>query len=385
MKLKRMAALMLSGVLSLAIMSGCGSSSSAAESTTSTVKEETKVNDLMNVKLLGRSYLTDDGKLWMGLSGTGIDLDYTGSKLSLFIIGNAGDKARVGVYVDGERVKDFMAPSEGEIVELEGKGDTPMNVRVVKLSECAQSCCGIIKLEPNGGKITPAADKKHKIEIIGDSITCGYGVDDEDASHSFKTSTEDCTKSYSIKTAELLDADYSLVSFSGYGIISGWTGDGKKQPTQLVPTYYEKYGFTYNAGFGGKKPQDLEWDFSRFVPEAVIINLGTNDMSYTGENEEKQEEYKQGYIAFLKTVRAKNPDARIYCTLGIMGTTLNPTMRAAVEAYTAETGDDNIRVFDFPMQDQDKDGIAADWHPSDKTHTKSAEMLSEFIKSDMGW
>ena len=104
-----------------------------------------------------------------------------------------------------------------------------------------------------------------------------------------------------------------------------------------------------------------------------------------GSKGDKKEEYKAGYIAFLKQVREKNPSARIFCTLGIMGTTLNEAMRQAVEAYSEETGDTNITVFDFPQQNGAADGLGADWYPSDTTHTKSAELLAAKIKEDMGW
>lgn len=49
------------------------------------------------------------------------------------------------------------------------------------------------------------------MEFIGDSITCGYGVDDPDKEHHFKTATEDVTKAYAYKTALALNADYSMV------------------------------------------------------------------------------------------------------------------------------------------------------------------------------
>ncbi len=395
MKLKKLMLSLVSGALACTMFAGCGSGSSsesdssqAADTVTDAQtekKEETA--EMVDVKLLGRTYLADDGKIWLGLSGTGVDFEYTGDKLSLFMIGNPTGRdngSRVGVYVDGERVKDMIVTGDAEIFDIDGKGSTPVNVKIVKLSECPQSCCGIVKINPNGGTVKAAADKPHKIEIIGDSITCGYGVDENDPLSHFTTPTEDCTKSYSIKTAELLNADYSLVSFSGYGIVSGYTESGNKVADSLVPLYYEKYGFTYGAGFGAKKPQDMDWDFSKFVPDAVVINLGTNDSTYA-KNDERREEYKQGYISFLKTIRSKNPNARIFCTLGIMGTSLNKTMHEAAEAYTAETGDNNISVFDFPEQNGNADGLAADYHPSEKTHTKSAEMLAEFIKKEMGW
>ena len=397
MKLKKIAMTVLSGALALTVLGGCGSGESSSEKTadTSSAAEiESKgadesvesVKDKFNVKLLGRTYYSD-GTLWLGLSGTGMDFDFTGDKLTINMVGNpAGEDSqpRCALYVDGERVDDQMIQTEGSRFEVTGKGSEPVNVKVIKLSECAQSCMGIVSMDAGGGTITPAADKKHRIEIIGDSITCGYGVDDEVKEHHFATGTEDCTKSYSYKTAQLLDADYSLVSFSGYGIISGYTNNGKKVENQLVPTYYEKLGYTFNMGFGTEKPENLDWDFSKFTPEAIVINLGTNDASYA-KTKAKKQEYHDGYVAFLKQIRAKNPDAKIYCTLGIMDRNLNKTMISAAEDYSKETGDTNIATFEFPMQNMAEDGIAADWHPSDATHTKEAALLADFIKQDMGW
>ena len=81
----------------------------------------------------------------------------------------------------------------------------------------------------------------HKIEFIGDSITAGYGVDDEVKEHGFSTATEDVTKTYAYKTAAALQADYSIVAYSGHGIISGYTGDGEKNTGLLIPINSEHH------------------------------------------------------------------------------------------------------------------------------------------------
>ena len=60
------------------------------------------------------------------------------------------------------------------------------------------------------GSAETLPEKPLKIEVIGDSITCGYGVDDEDENHQFTTATEDVTKAYAYKTAKALDAEYSI-------------------------------------------------------------------------------------------------------------------------------------------------------------------------------
>ncbi len=343
---------------------------------------------MKNVKLLGRTYSSPDGTIWMGLSGTGVEFDFTGSRLSVDLKGNKADKdnaARVGVFVDGNRVNDFTVSESGMAAQIEGKGNAPVNVRIIKLSECLSSCCCITKIDAHGGKVAASAQKTRKIEFIGDSITCGYGVDDNDRSHGFSTLTEDCTKSYSYKTAQLLGADHSLVSFSGYGIVSGYTPIGEKDVSQTLPQYYESFGYTLNSGFGGKNPSRIAWDFSRFTPDVIVIYLGTNDTSYTGADTARQKEYTENYAAFLKQVRSENPKARIICTLGTMGRILCEPMKQAVSKYSAETGDKNISTLELPEQDIISDGAAAQSHPTEATYTKAAKLLSEKIAAEMGW
>ena len=167
-------------------------------------------------------------------------------------------------------------------------------------------------------------------------------------------------------------------------IVSGYTPDGSKNEADLVANYYEKYCFTKADGFGGVKPQIIGYDHGPDV-DAVVINLGTNDATYTGANAQRQQEYTDKYVEFLKVVRNKNPKARIFCTLGTMGNTLYNAMQNAVERYKAQTGDENITAFELPLQDQIADGVAVHGHPSEKTHAKAADLVSQKIKTDMGW
>ena len=386
----------------LPLLCGCGSDSPApveeTETSTSIVTEENGMRkiiaDSSNVKQLGRTQLIDE-TLWLAFSGTGADFDYTGKKLDITLKGDGSSLlpkdgencARVAIYVDGERViDDMMDKSEKSYTVFESDAAKTVNVKIVKLSETAMSTVGIkpIEIQPDE-TIVPAAERSHKIEFIGDSITCGYGVDDENAEHHFVTATEDVTKAYAYKTAQALDADYSLVSISGYGIISGWTNDpNTKIPVQTIPQYYTKLGFSYQKFAGTTAPSDLNWDFSKFVPEVVVVNLGTNDDSYVQGNAEKQKEYSETYAEFLKVIREKNPDADIFCTLGIMGQRLFPGVEDAVKIYTDETGDKKIHTFMFDAQDGSL-GYAADWHPTAATHDKASEALAAEIKSVMSW
>lgn len=378
-------------------LTGCaggGSSSTAAdnsqnsqatEETEMTLSQKSYTAEKQYVKMLGRTH-SEDGILWLALSASGVEFTMTGTSASVTIVGDNmisqdGNQARFAAYVDGERVVDEMITESEQTFEIfSSDTEKDVTIRLIKLSEAAQSTLGIKSIDVNSvGDIAPTAEKALKIEFIGDSITCGYGVDDEDRNHSFSTATEDATKAYAYKTAELLDADYSLVSYSGHGIISGYTTQGKKVAAQQVPAMYEQFARSYGS-YNDYSVSSTSWDFSEFVPDIIVINLGTNDASYTGKDEELIREYIDAYVEFLKKVRSDNTSAHIICSLGVMGDDLYSAICTAAEEYTAETGDGNVSTFRFTPQDGSK-GYAADWHPTAATHDGAAEELAAEIKS----
>ena len=344
-----------------------------------------------NFKELGRTYYLDN-KIYCALSGTGAEFTFTGTACTVTVEGdnnstNPSSKdahARVAIYVNGERVIDDMIDNAQETYEVfKSDSEQDVDVKIVKLSESPHSTFAISDITVTGKDVKPAVDKERLIEFVGDSITCGYGVDDEVKEHNFSTTTEDVTKAYAYKTAGLLDADYSMVSFSGYGIISGYSDGENKVAAQTVPQYYTKLGYSW-SGNGMFSPAMLDWDFSKRQPDVIVINLGTNDDSYCKNIAERCEEYQQEYVNFLKTVRENNPDAAIIGALGVMGQNLCPYVEAAIKQYSEETGDTNVAYLMFDQQDQ-RDGLAADWHPTEATHEKAAAKLAEKIKEVMGW
>lgn len=382
--------------LSLLTLTACGAGQQNSDSISDTESANEESQDMDtekiykatedNVKQLGRTYYDTD-RLYCALSGTGIEFSFTGTKCSITVSGdnNSDDgkdenHARVGIYVNGERVIDDMVDKKEEVYDVfESETAEEVTVSLVKLSESPMSTIAITDIKVTGSEIKPTANKELLIEFIGDSITCGYGVDDPNKNHNFKTNTEDVTKAYAYKTAQALNADYSMVSFSGYGIITGYSNGEKKVTSQLVPTYYPKLGYSWavNNNF---KPSEVEWDFSKRQPDVIVINLGTNDDSYTKDITERQEEYSAAYTEFIKTVRANNPDAKIVCALGIMTDRLFEYVQKAVDNYTAETGDSNISTLKFDVQIP-ADGYSADWHPSVKTHDKASQKLTDYLKT----
>lgn len=380
-------------------LTGCGKQNG----TTDENGNHVQVYSPQEAKQLGRtSYHADSKTLWCSLSGSGIDFLFYGKECSAELVGDSTwssgitSSAHYAVYINGRQTHNEQMNEASRTVVIENPGDAeePCAVRIVKLSESAQSALGISNLTVTTPKdvyqnhkdatLIPAEAKPHLIEFIGDSITCGYGVDGNPDTDRFSALTEDCTKAYACVTAEKLNADYSLVCYSGHGILSGYTPTGSLNASDLVPKYYELDGHSYSTLSDGTKIQDDKWDFSE-KPDLIVINLGTNDTSYTGSDNAKMRDFADSYVRFLKQIREKNPDAAILCTLGTMGTTLCDAVDLAVMNYKDETGDENIRSMRFSQQDPAADGIGIDWHPSAKTHEKSAETLSDYIRGWLKW
>ncbi|MCM1165714.1 MAG: GDSL-type esterase/lipase family protein [Lachnospiraceae bacterium] len=394
MKLKQTAIILFAA----AMLTACGTekpSEVSSDISTSTSTEETDAMNTEtvykateeNVKLLGRTYFEED-RLYCALSGTGFEFTFTGTKCEITVVGDsnsasaasADNHARVGIYVNGGRVVDDMVDNRQEVYSVfESAEPRDVAVTFVKLSESPMSTIAVTDIKITGTPIKPVPNKEKLIEFVGDSITCGYGVDDPDKSHSFSTKTEDVTKAFAYKTAQALDADYSMVSFSGYGIISGYSDGEKKVSAQTLPKYYTKLGYSWSQN-GLFVPSDIDWDFSKRQPDIIVINLGTNDDSYTLTHKERQEEYSAAYTEFLKKVRENNPDAKIVCAFGVMTDRLFDYVQLAVDNYTAETGDENVSTLKFDVQ-QASDGYSADWHPSVTTHDKTAAKLTEYLKT----
>lgn len=397
-KTKRALAAMLTAAAML--MTGCGGSTSSEQTTAATdntvmttESEEMAATFAFrpseeNVKLIGRTAV-NDGILWLALSASGIEFTYNGTGFEMNVIGDSmvsqgkDKQARFAVYVDGERIADEQVTEAEKLYQFTtSEEDKPTTVKILKLSEAAESTMGLSKITVTGTDVKPTAEKDLKIEFIGDSITCGYGVDDEVKEHHFSTSTEDATKAWAFKAAQKLDADYSLVSYSGHGIISGYSGDGNKVSSQLVPKIYSQFAKSYGNYNGVFNVSSVKWDFSKFQPDFVVINLGTNDASYCGADKEKAADYTAQYVEFLKTIREKNPDAHIICALGVMGDSLYKALEAAVETYTTETGDTKVSPLHLTPQNGST-GYAADWHPTEATHEIASDELVAEIQRIM--
>lgn len=347
-----------------------------------------------NVRILGRTVYNEDA-LWFANSAAGVEFKATGSQVT-FNINVSGDPTRVGVYLNGQLYqrgviggKSASARKASITVPLAEGENT---VKLLKLSEGPQSTIAIDSIETDeGGTLSPTAAKEKKLEFIGDSITCGYGIDlplkdpETKKNNSFSTKSEDASKTYAFQIAEMLDADVNLFAGSGYGIWCSY-GGGREN---VMGNFYTKCGpNTWNSISASSYTliQSFDWDFSNYQPDCVVINLGTNDWSYFSSHGGEVGDFEDSYIDFLGMVRANNPNAKIVCTLGMMGADLYPNVESAVDYYKEDTGDSEVYLLELAPINASTEGYGVDYHPMPATNTRVAnDELGPFIADLMGW
>ena len=320
-----------------------------------------------NVKFIGRFYIKDK-VIWLVLSGSAIEFYLIGKSAEINIVGDGNgiylsedQRARYAIYIDDKQLIDTTIGELEKTIELfKNSEEKKIKVRIILLSEGSHGAIGIKSININTCSekaIKPSEYKDLRIEYIGDSITCAWGIESASEADPFKTTTQNFELTYAFLSAKELDADYSGVCYSGSGVAGGGN--------QMPKVYTKTNAFTSYSE---------EWDFDKFPNDIIVINLGTNDMAYAAES--KHDEYIQEYTNFLGLIREKNPDAYIICTLGMMGCeTLFPLIEKAITLF----GDKKVSGFLLPAQ-KAEDGIGSQYHPNKITHAKAGKIVAEKIQ-----
>ncbi|MDE7414242.1 MAG: lipase [Muribaculaceae bacterium] len=213
-----------------------------------------------------------------------------------------------------------------------------------------------------------------KMEFIGNSITCGLGNEGDPKAKKFDNSMQNSYYTYEAIASRELNSQWVVVARSGIGIYRKNNGNIKGDEANM-PNMYENVQF----GLGGEK-----WDFSKYTPDVVCVNLGTNDTSNPGYD---MKLLTEAYVKFLKKIRGHYPEAKIVLLTGTMinGKRLEDVKKAHRDAIAEakSRGDNEVYTFDFTPEDGTMYGVFK--HPSRKRHEKMAEELVPFIKEITGW
>jgi len=328
------------------------------------------------IRIMGR-VAAEPRLLRFGYPGVKLFIEFEGTGLTLRAASNTG-KSRLGLTLDGTLLGRVSVPSiEAEVPLVSGLSFGRHRLTLEHLTETWIGVVTVSGLKAQAGRVVQAAPlAARRLLFIGDSVTCGEGVD----------RTEDCRKgpdwwnsagSYGVLTATELGAQVHLVCYGGRGLIRDWQG---KSDVLNAPQFFQMAV--------AEDPAKVTWDHKAYVPDAVVVSLGTNDFSLGIGALPDEESFVSAYVRFVAAIRAECPEALIVLTEGaIVNDEADPArpQRTLLRRYLQNTmrlaKDTELVIFN----DQVRPGDACDAHPTGAEHQALARSLAAFLSQRLGW
>lgn len=325
---------------------------------------------LNRLHFVGRVATLPSGAVQYAWSGAGFRAHFSGTGLIVQMDDSAGYHS---VVVDGT-LRPALATQKGlrtyAVVENLSPGEHEL--ALYRRTEAEVGVTTLHAVAPIDGKLlgAPPAMARH-IEVIGDSISCGYGNEGPNTSCHFAAAQENHYLSYGALLARRFDADISTIAWSGRGIVRNYAG----RAGNFMPELYQRV-----------LPENPEVTQAVSAPAAdfVLINLGTNDFST--EPDPSESVFVNAYVGLLEQARRRSPSAFILTTIGPMlgGPDLERAENCIRKAVAARAKAGDTRVTYYKMRTTN-DAPACDWHPSLTTHAKIAKELEAPIASALKW
>ncbi len=332
---------------------------------------------------LGRVDATDPEAVRFAWQGAGLIATVDGPEIAVTLRTEGTDTVFFQSLIDGVEAARFEVTSGADRTVTLASGLSATD-HVVELLRDTEGMYGVSTFLgfASGTVVGAPAASGRLVEVIGDSISAGYGnlgvephpnwVADPACHWTAENSSYYAT--YAAIAGRALGAEVSTVARSGWGMFRDLDGDASGVLSSV-------YG---NAvGTDDSTP----WGFAQEA-SAVVINLGTNDQAQG----DPGAPYEAAYLDFLDEVRSHNPDAWIFLAIGSM---LSGADRDAILSHLetvlaarVASGDARVSVLDLGVQDLGSDGSVpsgCDWHPNVADHQRMAAILEGELNTRLGW
>ena len=328
-----------------------------------------------HIQYIGRVSKKNPDSPMFTFPGTRIRAAFMGTSLKMIAKPKSG---YFMVRVDGSKAFKvcFNAKNDSVVTLAVALPDTKHDVDIMYVTEGYNRRAEFRGFILDEGKSLAEAPvmPKRRIEFIGNSITCGYGVEDVVCSDPYQDETCNHYYTYANRTAQALGAMHWVVARSGIGVYRNYNGPQTGDSVNMNTEY------THTLLYDNTET----WDFSGLVPQLVCINLGTNDTSTSGADPKL---LREGYRNLVKQVRSHYPEAKIVLLCGSMMSgdqllSAQSAMNDVVKELSKK--DKQLYRFDFTPQNGSL-GYGASWHPSMEQHKKMAEELVPYLRSLMNW
>jgi lysophospholipase L1-like esterase len=332
---------------------------------------------------VGRVDATDPTAVRFAWQGAGVIATVNGSTIAVKLRTEGTSTVYFQPVIDGDMATRFNVDtgSDQTVTLATGLDATDHLVELYRDTEGMYGLSTFLGFTSGTVKGAPAASGR-LIEVVGDSISAGYGNLGSEphpnwvASPACHWTAANSTwyQTYAAVAGHALNAEVSTIARSGWGMYRDNTGNTSNV---LSSVYENALGTNSNAAWG-------------FAPKAsvVVINLGTNDWA-TGD---PGTNYETAYQSFIAKARSHYPDAWIFLTIGSMlGDPALSQVKARlanVVAALAATGDQKLVTFDLGVQNMGADGsvpTGCDWHPNVADHQRMAGILQQQLSAKLGW
>ncbi len=322
----------------------------------------------------GRINYTNDAAI-LSWPGTSVYINFAGTEIK----GEFSESDTANYYniiLDGKIISKIHFDRERKIYTLaSGLENKNHSLQLFKRTEWDKGSTSFYGFSGNELKLLPPSPKpKRKIEFYGNSIECGYGIEDYtgDLPIGFYQNNYDA---FPALTARHFNSQYQCIAKSGIGITISWF-------PLLMKEMYDRLDPTDASS---------KWDFKNYTPAVVVINLLQNDYWLT--NMPNHPEYRSRFAAqkptpgfvmseyksFVQLIREKYPTAKIICMLGNMDiTSEGSAWPGYVTKAVQELGDKNIYTLFVSYKN-------TPGHPKTTEQKVLADSLINFIEKNIVW
>jgi len=328
------------------------------------------------IELVGRYDKTDPALPRLAFPGSGIRLRFQGTWIGLQVSSDSEKSALTVVIDHADPRLQLLEPGDNQILLADKLADESHTVEIYKRTETSQGILTVkgIQLPNDATLLTPLPLPARKLMFIGDSVTCGAGVNSnaECKPDSFNPAN-DAYDSYGMVLSRHLDAQAHLVCYGGRGLERDYRGLGIAEGVLNAPQFME---LSVPSDDPAKR---ASWNAKNWQPEAIFISLGTNDFNLQKSKPLDEKKWVSDYLDLLKSVRADYPQAYVFLTGGAMVT--NPLLGQLIQ-QVVDTAKDGRTLY-VPGVHYPGNGCSG--HPTRAQHLHMADDLEPVMRSTLGW